>query len=161
MKIYYSIKTESCPTCGNILRKQNDLVKIFFLLLTFPISFFVMIAYNIIYDRILGEPEIPKIVSKHKQCPRCHTIVKLENHYKFEDLSPMQKLNYDFRWWLRLSYLIGGIAVFSFCFLLLSFLDFDSMALIVFIPTILVCSGIVSIIAILYKRKVQALENIR
>lgn len=152
MKIRYNITKEKCPFCGTILKEENGLKTVLLLLISFGVSFFMIIGYSVIHDRILGDPTVPKIVSSHKKCPHCSAVVRMKNHYTWGELNALQKLNYQFRWWFRLSYFIGGITMMMLlCFLL-------SMD-VVFIPVMLACAGIVAVIVVFYKRKLKALQN--
>ncbi|MBO5046476.1 MAG: hypothetical protein J6C93_06360 [Clostridia bacterium] len=158
MKISYTITTQSCPSCGHIFSRFNDLWLYILLMITFPISIPTLIAFNILSERVFSSPQIPSIGNPIKTCPKCGLQIKSGKKER-ESLSKLELLNHQFKWLFRLSYLLGGIAILFLLGFILGLFDYDN--------TVLYCLYIsissvfiISIIAVVYKRKVKSINTV-
>ena len=157
MKISYTVTTNSCPSCGHVFSRSNDLWLYLVMLLLFPISLPTMLAFNILYDRVFLSPVIPSIGNPLKTCPNCGLQVKSGKIEK-ENLSEEQQLNFSFKWLFRISYFLGGVALLFLLGFVLGLFDYDN--------TVLYCLYIalgaifiIVLIALTYRKKLSVLED--
>lgn len=128
MRISYTVTTQSCPSCGHVLKRSNSLWLYFITLALLPISLPTFLAYYLLYQYIFLLPEIPSIGNPVKTCPKCGLQYK-SGKIKKEDLSTEQLLNHKFKWLFRLSYLLGGIAILFLIGFIFGLFDYDNTVL--------------------------------
>ena len=160
-KIVITKSTHKCPVCGTILKKEDDRWIQLLYYLTLVISFPALCAMNFIRNHIFTRnPEVPKVVKKHKECPCCKNVIRLEDRYTKDELTDFQALDYKFRWLLRIAYFFGGLAILSIFIFAGAFLEsFDIGALLGIIYFVLPSVLISGVISIIYERKSRLLQT--
>lgn len=116
MRYTYTVTKKCCPICGTIL-KTNDplgwyiLGFILFPLIVFAIPFFI--ARWVLKNFILCV-DIPNVCKQaHVQCPKCGTIIRINNKPTHDELDDEDRLQYDNRGLFRIAYFSGGMLIFS------------------------------------------------
>lgn len=116
MKIHYTVTTKKCPNCGTILDEESNagaaMLSIFTIFL-FP----ALIPYWLIKFIGFKSPIVPKIGPPIEECPSCRNPY-LTEMCELEDLEGIDLLNYRFRIWFSVCYVLGAIFGFDLAFLL-------------------------------------------
>lgn len=147
MKYTVTTTTKRCPRCGEVLEEDTKgcftpIIAIFaFWTLPFYIGWFLV---NVALDY----PSIPKIKTRVVTCPNCSLPV-CTYHKSYTDLSLEERLAYQFRGWIYLSYVLGGVVLIGAAGFV-PFSVFSWYGLVWF----LLLAGLLSII-IVYRRKLS------
>lgn len=120
MRVRYTVTTIHCPVCGAKIKEDNSLWFIALEIVFFIFSISLRSSYWIINTLILGGVEVPKVGKAFWICRCCRTRIRLPGLNTRDELNPIQRFNYGFRWWLRLSYLFGAIAIFMIMWIIMS-----------------------------------------
>lgn len=111
MGIRYTVTTVTtkCPLCGEVIKKRT--YGVFAPILSCLFIFFFPIAIFYLLVRFLGfgNPDIPKIGPKLKNCPKCYLSIPSGN-FSIDELSEKMLLNYRFRVWFYIGYALSVVS---------------------------------------------------
>ena len=165
MRYTYTVTKKCCPVCGTVLESDDPvgwyiLGFILFPLIAFAIPFFI--ARWVLKNFVLCV-DIPYVCKQaHVRCPKCGTIVRINNKPTYDELDDEDKLQYDNRGVFRMAYFSGGMLILSIA---LSFFLTASDPTSKTIGTVFLCLAFVWLLVILvivfyWKSKRKSLENI-
>lgn len=148
MRIHYTETKIFCPKCGHVFSTTNDLWKVVLVICTCIISIPVLISYAILNNFVYGEPEIPKVGDPYRTCPKCGARLKT-GRVPENELSRIERLNYEYELYFKTSYFFGGVALLCFVVFFIGLFHFDHTVL-YFLYACLACLFIVACIAVSY-----------
>lgn len=156
MSIRYTVttKTRRCLHCGGILTQETHGEETPILASLWFITFPIMVPYWLINFIGFDCPTIPKIGSPVSKCPRCFAPY-FTGMCEVSALKGEALLNYRFRNWFTVSYILGAILSFDLLYLLIAAQPIISIGGLV---ALLALSGVITII-IVYRLKLADIQS--
>ena len=165
MRYTYTVTKKCCPVCGTVLEINDPVVwyilgLILLPLIAFAIPFFI--ARWLLKNFVLSV-DVPSVCKQaYVRCPKCGTIVRINNKPTYDELDDEDKLQYDNRGFFRMAYFFGGMLILSIALsFFLAASDYTSRIIgMVSLYLVFVCLLVILIIAFYWRSKRKSLENV-
>ncbi len=113
MAIRYTVTTYTCPKCGRVLKRDNDLWTFLIFIVTFGTVLFWVAGWaliNFVYERY-DNLRYTRLGNREKQCPRCGLMVCMSQGSEWITLDNNAQKSWAFRRFYTLALIFSGFMV--------------------------------------------------